>query len=42
MADGSTYEEAVKNAQQVIEEWIETANIISRTIPKHRGKLLYA
>lgn len=25
MADGETYEQAVANAQQVIEEWIETA-----------------
>ena len=25
MADGSTYEEAVKNAQQIIIEWIEAA-----------------
>ena len=25
MADGATYEEAIKNAQVVIAEWIETA-----------------
>ena len=25
MADGQTYEQAVKNAQQIIEEWVETA-----------------
>jgi predicted RNase H-like HicB family nuclease len=26
MADGETYQEAVQNAELVIQEWIETAN----------------
>ncbi len=42
MADGKTYEEAIKNAQKVIEEWIETAKRIEREIPKPKGKLAYA
>lgn len=42
MADGGTYEEAVANAQQVIEEWIETARELGRPIPEPRGRLLYA
>jgi len=42
MADGTTYEEAIKNAQQVIEEWIETARELGREIPEPRGKLAYA
>ncbi len=42
MSDGSTYEEAIKNAQQVIIEWIETAKSIGREIPKPKGKLIYA
>ena len=33
MADGDTYEQAVANAQQVIEEWIETAKQLGRPIP---------
>ena len=33
MADGQTYEEAVKNAQVVIEEWIETARELGRDVP---------
>ena len=33
MADGETYEEAVENAQQIIEEWIETARELGRPIP---------
>jgi len=42
MADGTTYEEAIKNAQQVIEEWIETARELGREIPEPKGKLAYA
>jgi predicted RNase H-like HicB family nuclease len=42
MADGATYEDAIKNAQEVISEWIETAKKISREIPKPKGKLAYA
>ncbi len=42
MADGRTYEEAVKNTQKVIEEWIETAREMGRDIPAPKGKLTYA
>lgn len=42
MADGETYEQAIANAQQVIEEWIETAQELGRPIPEPRGRLLYA
>ena len=42
MADGDTYQQAVANAQQVIEEWIETAKELGRPIPKPKGRLLYA
>ncbi len=42
MADGSTYEEAIKNVQQVIEEWIETARELGREIPEPKGRLAYA
>ena len=42
MADGTTYEEAVANAQVVIAEWIETARSMGRAIPEPRGKLAYA
>jgi len=34
MADGSTYEEAVVNAQRVIGEWLETARELGRPIPE--------
>ena len=42
MADGQTYAEAVKNAEEIIDEWIETARKLGRTIPEPRGKLAYA
>jgi len=42
MADGDTYEQALANAQQVIEEWIETARDLGRLIPEPKGRLLYA
>lgn len=41
-ADGDTYEEAIANAKVVISEWIETAKILGREIPKPKGKLMYA
>ena len=42
MADGATYEQAVANAQIVIQEWIDTARSLNRPIPEPRGKLAYA
>jgi predicted RNase H-like HicB family nuclease len=42
MADGATYKEAVKNAEQVISEWLETAKELGRHIPEPNGWLLYA
>ena len=42
MADGASYEEAVANAQAVIQEWIDTARSLGRPIPEPRGRLAYA
>jgi predicted RNase H-like HicB family nuclease len=42
MADGATYQEAVSNAEQIIQEWIETATEEGRPIPEPRGRLIYA
>jgi predicted RNase H-like HicB family nuclease len=42
MADGTTYEEAIKTAQAVISEWIETAQGLGRDIPRPKGRLAYA
>lgn len=42
MADGKTYREALSNAEQIIQEWIDTAKEIGRPIPAPKGRLLYA
>lgn len=42
MADGETYIDAARNAEVVIQEWIETAQELGRPIPEPRGKLMYA
>ena len=42
MADGQSYAEAVKNAEEIIDEWIEAARKLGRPIPEPRGKLAYA
>lgn len=42
MADGQSYEEALRNAQTVIAEWVESAKSLKRPIPKPKGKLQYA
>lgn len=42
MADGESYEQAVANAQQVIEEWIDTAHELGRPVPTPKGRLMYA
>jgi predicted RNase H-like HicB family nuclease len=42
MADGKTYEEAIKNAEVVISEWIETARSLGRELPEPKGRLAYA
>lgn len=42
MADGETMAEALKNIHTVIEEWIETAQIMGKDIPEPKGKLAYA
>ena len=42
MADGETAREALNNVETVIQEWIETATALGRTIPEPRGRLKYA
>ena len=41
MADGATYEEALKSVQVIISEWIETARASEREIPVPKGRLVY-
>ena len=42
MADGGSYQEALSNAEQIIQEWIETARELGRAVPEPRGRLAYA
>lgn len=42
MSDGPTYQEALRNAEIVIGEWIETARELGRTIPEPKGRLVFA
>jgi predicted RNase H-like HicB family nuclease len=42
VADGATYQEAVQNAEIIIQEWIETAQSLGRPIPEPKGRLMFA
>ncbi len=42
LADGTTYQEALANAEVIIHEWIETARELGRSIPEPKGRLVYA
>jgi predicted RNase H-like HicB family nuclease len=41
-ADGATYQEALANLEVVIQEWIETAKELGRSIPEPKGRLAFA
>lgn len=41
MADGATYQKALKNVEVIIDEWIETAKSMRREIPVPKGRLVY-
>ena len=42
MADGKTYQEAIANAEVVMQEWIETAKELGRAVPEPKGRLHFA
>jgi len=42
MADGETYQKALAHVEVIIQEWIETAKEIGRTIPEPKGRLVFA
>ena len=42
MADGATKEEALRNAEVIAQEWIDTAEAASLPIPEPRGRLMFA
>ena len=41
-ADGTTYQEAISNAETIIDEWIDTARKLGRSIPEPKGRLMFA
>jgi len=41
-ADGATYQEALGNAETIIQEWLETARDLGRQIPQPKGRLVFA
>ena len=41
-ADGQTYQEALANAEVVIQEWLKTARELGRLIPTPKGRLVFA
>ena len=42
MADGATKAEALAAADQVAQEWIETAKELGRVVPEPKGRLTFA
>ena len=42
VADGSSRQEALANAEIVISEWLETAHELGRPVPEPKGRLLFA
>ncbi|MCH7686558.1 MAG: type II toxin-antitoxin system HicB family antitoxin [Planctomycetes bacterium] len=41
-ADGATYQQALSNAEVIMQEWIETAKEQGRPVPEPKGRLLFA
>jgi predicted RNase H-like HicB family nuclease len=41
-ADGKSYRDALSNVEVVIQEWIETAKELGRTVPAPKGRLVFA
>jgi predicted RNase H-like HicB family nuclease len=41
-ADGETYQEALQNVEIIMQEWIETAQELGRTIPDPQQRVISA
>ncbi len=42
MADGKAYAETLRNAEEVMREWIDYAKKLGPEIPEPKGRLVYA
>ncbi|BAY32439.1 hypothetical protein NIES37_07370 [Tolypothrix tenuis PCC 7101] len=40
-ADGQTYQEALKNTEIIMKEWVETAKKLGRTIPEPKQRIIF-
>lgn len=41
-ADGESHQDVLQNLERIIDEWIETAQALGRSIPVPKGRLLFA
>jgi len=41
-ADGENYQEALQNLEIIMQEWIEIARQLGRSIPQPKGRLMFA
>ena len=41
-SDGETYQKALQNVEIIMQEWIETAQELGRTIPEPKRRLMSA
>ena len=41
-ADGATHKESLANVEVIIQEWVDTAKELGRSIPKPKGRLAFA
>ncbi len=41
-ADGKSYQEALANVEVIIQEWIDTAKELGRSVPEPKGRLVFA
>ena len=41
-ADGQSYQVTLSNVESIIEDRIETAELLGHTLPEPKGKLMYA
>lgn len=41
-SDGATYDQALKNVEEIIREWLDTARSLGRPIPEPKGRLVFA
>ena len=41
-ADGENYQDSLQNLEIIMQEWIETARQLGRSIPQPKGRLMFA